>query len=331
MTIAGRGLPGLGGFGTVVVSERRILHLNWLSGIGCNRPDILKAGLIHLSQLPVILKVEPDLGDSTQGAKGRFPFPAKPDNGRGVEERRNIRLVLAYDGTGYHGWQRQKREPTIQALVEEALDMMTGERVTVIASGRTDAGVHALCQVCHFTTGSGIDTEGIRRGLNSLLPGDIRIQRAETVPIDFHSRYDARSKVYEYRIWNHREPDVFLRRYAWHVPVELGIEAMGRCLNLLTGRHDFSSFRSTGSGNINPIREILRAEIHPPRDGLLVFEFEADGFLRHMVRNMVGTLVDVGKGKTGVEEFRDVLRAGDRRLAGIKAPPQGLFLKRVRY
>jgi len=245
--------------------------------------------------------------------------------------KRNIRLILEYDGTGYHGWQRQKNENTIQAVMEDRIRMMVNEPVTLTASGRTDAGVHALYQVCNLITESGIEPEPMRRGLNSLLPDDIFVRKTECVPLDFHSRYSARSKVYEYRIMNQEDPDLFLRNYTWHIRRKLTVEDMRKCLAMLTGRHDFSSFRSTGSSNRDPVREMMRAELNGPVDNILFFVFEANGFLRHMVRNIVGSVVEVGQGRTSVSEFEEILRSGDRCRAGIKAPSRGLFLKLVKY
>ena len=245
--------------------------------------------------------------------------------------KRNIRLVLEYDGTRYHGWQRQTKETTIQALIEEKIRMMIEEPVKLIASGRTDAGVHAFCHVCNFITHSLIDLPSFRRGLNALLPEDIFIKQAEDVPIDFHSMYGTESKTYEYRILNREDPDVFLRLYTWHIPRHLDREQMRQCLSSLCGEHDFSSFKSTGSGNLNPVRNMMRAEIHEPEQDLLYFVFEANGFLRHMVRNIVGTVVEVGKGKIGFKDFITIFQARDRGKAGVKAPPQGLFLTDVRY
>lgn len=246
-------------------------------------------------------------------------------------EKKNIRLDLKYDGRRYHGWQRQKDMPTIQGIVEDRIKTMTGESVTLISSGRTDAGVHALGQVCHFITKTRIDPKSIQKGLNSLLPDDILISRAEYALLDFHSRYSAKSKTYEYRILNVKDPDVFLRCYTWHIGKELDLIEMEKCIALLRGKHDFSSFRSSGSGNKNPVREMIRAEMHGPHEGLLRFVLEADGFLRHMVRNIVGTVAEVGQGKMGFKEFMEVFQSRDRRRAGIKAPPQGLFLKTVTY
>jgi tRNA pseudouridine38-40 synthase len=245
--------------------------------------------------------------------------------------KRNIRLIVEYDGSRFHGWQRQKSENTIQALIEEKISMMTEEPVKLIASGRTDAGVHAFCHVCNFITNAQIDPLSFRRGLNTLLPEDIFIRQAEDVPIDFHSMYDTESKTYEYRILNQEDPDVFLRLYTWHITRHLDREEMRKCLSSLCGEHDFSSFKSAGSGNLNPVRKMIRAEIHEPEKGLLYFIFEANGFLRHMVRNIVGTVVEVGQGKIDFDDFKAILQAKDRTKAGIKAPPQGLFLTDVRY
>lgn len=247
-------------------------------------------------------------------------------------DKRNIKIVLAYDGTQYHGWQWQKNALTIQAVVEEKIQILTREQVTVIASGRTDAGVHALHQVCHFLTHSDMDPESIRRGLNSLLPEDIFVRHAERAPLEFHARYSVKSKTYEYRLLNREQPDLFLRHYAWHVTRKLDAALMKACVSLLGGRHDFSSFKSARSENLNPVREMIRSELHgPSEEGLVRFVFEADGFLRHMVRNIVGTIVEVGSGRTTREEFLRIIEARDRKRAGVKAPPQGLVLMMVHY
>ncbi len=258
-------------------------------------------------------------------------FQAKPFTGNEMASSKNIRLTVAYDGSRYHGWQRQKNAVTIQGVLEDGIRKMTGNPVSLIASGRTDAGVHAFHQVCHFITRSDIPPESFRRGLNSLMAPDIFISEATYVPLAFHARYGAKSKTYEYRILNRKEPDVFLRFYSWHIRAKLDLDQMRKCLGMLPGKRDFSSFRSTGSGNTNPIREIARAEIRIPEGGLLYLLFEADGFLRHMVRNLVGTLVEVGLGKIDLDGFDRILQSKDRKLAGIKAPAQGLFLKMVRY
>ena len=156
-------------------------------------------------------------------------------------DTRNIRLIIAYDGTCYHGWQRQNREATIQGRLEETIQLMVREPVTLIASGRTDAGVHAYHQVCNFHTSSSIGPDALRRGLNSLLPDDIVVRHASYAPPSFHARYRARGKVYEYRILNRPDPDIFLRRYVWHIRQPLDTGAMAGSLSLLRGTHDFSS------------------------------------------------------------------------------------------
>jgi len=248
-----------------------------------------------------------------------------------MAEEKNIRLILEYDGSRYHGWQRQTGFPTLQEVLEDKIKTMTGENIRLIASGRTDAGVHALCQVANFKTFTHLDPMILRKGLNALLPADIFVRKAEIVPLDFNSRYSAKSKIYEYRILNRKEPDIFLRSYTWHIADPLNVEKMAACLSLLLGKNDFSSFKSSGSSIINPVRDMMKADILGPEDGLLTFSFEADGFMRHMVRNIMGTVVEAGRGKMDVEKFKKIFQSRDRRKAGLKAPAQGLFLKLVKY
>jgi len=247
-----------------------------------------------------------------------------------VREKR-IRLVIAYDGEAYHGWQRQKNALTLQAVFEERLEKMLGEPVRLFASGRTDAGVHALGQVAHFTTHSDLEPSLIERGLNSLLPDDVFVRECGYVPGDFHARYSAKRKTYEYRILNAVEPNIFQRRYVWHIRKKLETGEVCLCLRSILGRHDFSAFRSSGSGNRDPVRTVYRAELIEENTGPLRIVMEADGFLRHMVRNLVGTLVEVGLGKITPARFSAVLESGDRRMAGPKAPAHGLFLVEVHY
>ena len=244
---------------------------------------------------------------------------------------RNIRLVVAYDGTRYHGWQRQKNGLSIQAVIEECLQRMTQSPATLLASGRTDAGVHAFNQVCNFKTPSEIPVDAFLRGLNSLLPRDILIKDVADVPLVYHSRYQAKSKTYEYRILNRRDPDIFRRNALWHIRFPLQLEPMIECLSVLRGTHDFSAFKSSGSANKDPVRNILNASMEKDEDGVLRIAVEGTGFLRHMVRNIIGTLVEVGSGRMDVKRFEEILESRDRRLAGRKAPPQGLFLMEVKY
>ncbi len=247
-------------------------------------------------------------------------------------DEKNIKLTLAYEGRRYHGWQRQKNGITIQEVIEEKLETIFGAPTKLIASGRTDAGVHAINQVCNFITESAIDPNAIKRALNSLLPDDILIKRAEYVPLEFHARYSAIRKIYEYRILNRKAPDVFLRHYLWHIWTPLDKKEIGRCLTIIKGSHDFSSFKSSGSSNTNPVRSISRAELHgPDEDEIFKIIIEANGFLRHMVRNIVGTVIEAGLGKMSVDRFKEILESKDRQSAGIKAPAQGLFLVNVHY
>jgi len=244
---------------------------------------------------------------------------------------RNIRLLLEYDGSRYHGWQRQRRELSIQQVLEEALERLTGEEVRLIGSGRTDAGVHALGQVANFRTRSGIPLKAFREGLNSLLPWDIAVLEAQEAPPEFHARKSARAKTYEYRILNRLVRSPLHHHYGWWLSGPLDLKAMEQAAASLPGEHDFSAFRASGSGNLNPVRQVLAAcwQTHP--GGWLRFTISATGFLRGMVRSLVGTMVEIGKGKDKPEKLAELLRNGDRRLAGPTAPPQGLFLVAVVY
>ena len=175
-----------------------------------------------------------------------------------------------------------------------------------------------------------IPPDSLRKGLNALLPDDIFVKDAQIAPLDFHSRYDCKSKLYEYRILNRETPDIFRRKYVWHIRCPLDIDGVRHCMGSLRGTRDFSCFKSTGSGNTNPVRTVILAEFEGAQ-GNLFFRIKADGFLRHMVRNIVGTLVDVGWGKITPARFKEILDSRDRQMAGIKAPPQGLFLMEVNY
>ncbi|OGP91519.1 MAG: tRNA pseudouridine(38-40) synthase TruA [Deltaproteobacteria bacterium RBG_16_48_10] len=244
---------------------------------------------------------------------------------------RNLKLLIEYDGANYLGWQVQPKGLTIQGIVEDKLALLTGEKVHVIGSGRTDAGAHALGQVANFKTKSQMEAYTFQKALNSLLPSDIVIKGIEEVGEDFHPRKGAKSKVYEYRILNRNIRSVFDRGYAWHIPQKLDLKRIKKATEVLIGDHDFSSFRSVGTPTKTAVRKVFSAEWRRDREGLLRFEIEANGFLKQMVRAIVGTLVEVGKGKIGVEEFREVLKSKDRKNAGPNAPAQGLFLKEVKY
>ncbi len=244
---------------------------------------------------------------------------------------RNIRLLLEYDGAAYHGWQRQKNALTIQEVVETALAKLTGEAVKVLGSGRTDAGVHAWGQVANFRTASHIPLKAFYAGLNSLLPRDIAVLEAAEAPPDFHARKSARAKTYEYRILNRAVRSPLNRRYAWVVPEPLNLAAMTRAAAVLPGEHDFSAFRSSGSSPGHAVRQVLAAAWQQGEAGRLGFTITATGFLRGMVRSLVGTMVEIGRSKRPPEDLAALLQSGDRAAAGATAPAQGLFLVEVIY
>jgi tRNA pseudouridine38-40 synthase len=244
---------------------------------------------------------------------------------------RNIKLLIEYDGTHYHGWQVQPNALTVQEVIEKKIEVMTQERVRLTASGRTDAGVHALGQVANFRTASSVPVEGFRRGLNSLLPSDIIVKSAEEVDLQFHAQYGAKRKTYRYVILNSEVPSALCRNYCWHLPLPLDLGAMQEACGVLPGRHDFSSFQGADADTEDPVREVYRAEWAVEEKGFLHFVIEADGFLKHMVRNIVGTLAEVGRGKISAGDFAKILDARDRRQAGVTAPARGLFLVEVKY
>lgn len=248
---------------------------------------------------------------------------------------RCLKLTIAYDGTSYAGWQVQPGQTTIQSTLEAAWEKVTGERLRATASGRTDAGVHAVGQVVGISTDSELSCDRVLRALNGNTPFDIVVRSVEEAWDGFHAIRDAIGKRYRYVIQDGPLRDVFARRYAWHVvPRPLDVGAMQAAARLLLGEHDFASFEASGSDRATSVRnvydlQLLRTNV----DGFdrLVLEIEADGFLYNMVRNIVGTLVEVGRGARRPEWVGDVLRARDRRAAGPTAPPHGLFLLRVDY
>ena len=244
---------------------------------------------------------------------------------------RNIKLTIEYDGTAFHGWQIQPGLKTIQGVMRERIAQITQGKVNLLGAGRTDAGVHALGQVANFQTESAIDLTALQRGLNSLLAPDIVIKGIEEVEEGFHARFSARSKRYEYHILNRPYPSALLRAYAWFIPHQLNLASMEQCGRLLIGSHDFSSFRASGDESRHSIREVIRLQIERREGDLIVIVIEANAFLREMVRSIVGTLVDVGRGKTSLEEFQEIFEARDRRQAGMTAPALGLFLAEVKY
>jgi len=254
---------------------------------------------------------------------------------------KRIKLTLRYDGTDYSGWQVQPDRVTIQGAIEAGLRRMTGEETTVLAAGRTDAGVHALQQVASFDTASRYSPEVFQKALNGILPQDIRVISSDYARADFHPRYSAKAKSYFYLIDCSEIMNPFIRRYSCHCRHRLDSQLMLEAAACLTGRHDFSSFRASGCGAKSAVREIFSIEV----EEINTIEFLTTGFsgsfvrvsvkgnsfLRHMVRNIVGTLIEVGRGRISPEGVRAILEAKDRRLAGPAAPARGLFLERVFY
>ncbi|RJQ50837.1 MAG: tRNA pseudouridine(38-40) synthase TruA [Nitrospiraceae bacterium] len=254
---------------------------------------------------------------------------------------RHIKLALQYDGSGYSGWQIQAKGATVQGLLEEALFAVTGERTRVTGAARTDAGVHALEQVAAFNTGALLGPQIYVRALNAGLPDDIRVISAEECDAGFHPRYDARNKTYSYLISFHGNYSAFLKRYSWSMPYKLNIDAMREAAQCLAGTHDFASFRASGCSSKHPVRTIHGIEIagsasiefiglqfHAP---VIRIGIQANAFLRHMVRNIVGTLVEIGRGRSSPESMKEILESRDRKTAGRTAPACGLFLEKITY
>ncbi len=248
-----------------------------------------------------------------------------------TDTARHFKLLIEYDGTDYCGWQRQKSDPSIQGAIEDVLARMTRTAVTLHGSGRTDAGVHALGQCAHFSAVTRLSSEELLKGMNSLLPDAIAIQACEEVGSDFHARFKVRHKTYHYRILNRPQKAAIGRQYAWHIRRPLDREAMTAGSTHLVGRHDFKAFEATGSPRPHTVRHVMTARWERGAGQHLVFEIRADGFLKFMVRNIVGTLVSVGLGKIEPDAVRTILASGDRRQAAATAPPHGLFLMQVTY
>ena len=244
---------------------------------------------------------------------------------------RNLKLIIEYDGSRYHGWQRQKEDRSIQGEIEKALKTITASSVTLIGSGRTDAGVHARSQVANFKCDTRLEPETLVNALNSLLQEDIVILACEPVGESFHARSDAKSKVYHYRILNRPVPAAIGRQYSWFIRKPLNQDAMQTAIAHLIGSHDFKTFEGSGSTRQQTTRYIFAAKLTEQDSGLLIFQIEADGFLRYMVRSIVGTLVDVGLGKITPADFKHILDSRDRSRAGVTAPARGLILVKVNY
>lgn len=243
---------------------------------------------------------------------------------------RNIKLTIEYDGTNYHGWQSQKNAVAVQDVIENAIAKLTGKECNLIGSSRTDEGVHAIGQVANFLTDSRIPADKFSFALNSILPDDIVIKDSREVSLDFHSRYSAKGKKYRYLIYNSRQPSALLKNRAMHVSQELDFEAMARAAEYFKGKHDFTSFRASGSSVKTSERTIWDASFSKNGE-IISFEISGDGFLYNMVRIIVGTLVYVGIGKISASDIPSIMEAKDRAMAGKTAPPQGLYLVEVYY
>jgi len=255
---------------------------------------------------------------------------------------RTVRLKLQYEGTDFQGWQSQAQgERTVQDVLEAAIKKITNEDARVTSAGRTDTGVHALEQVATFPTSSTLSADTLSRALNAVLPFDVRVLEVRDAPEDFHPRYSAASKRYVYLIANMEVLSPFVSRYAWHVRRPLDAGAMREAALHLTGEHDFRAFMAAGSSVKTTVRKLTSFEIAEAttinflgftlRGRFLRIEAEGNGFLRHMVRNISGTLVEVGKGRMDAGYIKEILLSGNRDLAGPTAPARGLFLERITY
>ena len=250
---------------------------------------------------------------------------------------RNIKLLIAYDGTGFGGWQRQKNAVTIQGEIEKRLAIMTAGPVTLLGAGRTDAGVHARGMAANFHTETTIPCRAFCKGLNSLLPPSIRIMSAEDAADTFHARFSAKAKTYVYTIFTGPVLLPTERLTVFHIPFPLQFDLISECLSMITGTHDFACFEMSGSrdmgrpGGRGSIRTILAADLQDPGDCHFQFSITGDGFLRQMVRIMIGTILEVGKGRMSIEDFRRTLQSRDRTQAGPPAPALGLTLYEIFY
>lgn len=243
---------------------------------------------------------------------------------------RNIKLIIEYDGTRYHGWQTQENAVTVQDTIEKCINKLTGEECNLIGSSRTDVGVHALGQVANFHTNSRIPGEKFAFALNSILPEDIVIVSSAEVGPDFHSRFNAKAKRYLYYIYNSTFPSALLRDRAWHVPYPLDMAAMEKASSFLKGTHDFSAFKAVGGATKTSIRTIMEFTI-ARKEKMIEINILGNGFLYNMVRIIAGTLVEVGKGKISPDAIPAILESRDRKNAGITAPAHGLYLAQVYY
>lgn len=245
--------------------------------------------------------------------------------------KKNFKLTLEYDGTPYSGWQVQNNGPTIQGEIEKALGLMLDQPIRICGSGRTDAGVHALGQVANFQTDTSMGGQQLKKGLNSLLKGPIVVHECTRVDEDFHSRFYAREKEYHYFFLNREIPCAVGRNFVWHIRHPLKVAYMEECCKIITGTHDFKAFEGAGSPRSTTVRTLYLAEFERTAKDRFTFKIRGNGFLRFMVRNIVGTLVLAGAGKITPIDFKKILEGKERALAGPTAPAKGLFLMEVFY
>ncbi len=247
------------------------------------------------------------------------------------------KILIAYDGTDFYGWQEQVNFPTIQSKIQESLVQISGQRIGVTGAGRTDSGVHAIEQVAHFNWDHHLPAERLILAMNAILPESIRIVAISEVAENFHARYDARSKSYLYRIDRNYIYNPFHYRYALHYSRQLNLDLLQECVHQLEGEHDFKAFQATGTELLTTVRTIFKVEaFSAPADNFtewpfLYIRFQATGFLRKMVRFMVGTLLQIAAGKRDPEDIKKALETGDRKFVGVPAPARGLFLEKVVY
>jgi len=241
---------------------------------------------------------------------------------------KNYKLILSYDGTDFHGWQRQPKKRTVQGTLEDSLTQITQKKINITGAGRTDAGVHAQAQVANFKAILSMEDDELFRALNSLLPQDVRVTSLERTDLDFHARKMAKSKIYQYRIVNSTNISPFIMRYVLHWPSALKVQPMRKAAPLFIREADFTSFSSNRL--LDPVRKVTRSELHK-KGNEIIYTVEANGFLRYMVRTMAGTLLEVGKGKLLPEQIEALFRKKERSLASPTAPAKGLCLIKVNY
>lgn len=243
---------------------------------------------------------------------------------------RRIKLTVEYDGTEFHGWQRQTELPSVQGSIEAAIFELTKQEVNLYTAGRTDAGVHGLNQVCHFDIDGKHRLLTFKDGINRFTPKSISILKAEEVSEDFHARFSANARAYEFKILNRRSPSAIYRNHAVHVPYKLDIELMKESLKPLIGEHDFSAFRSSECQSSTPLCNMQKIEVYTEGE-FIIFQIQADHFLHNMIRITVGTAVDIARGHLPANTFETMLKTGNRKDGGITLAPEGLYFKEVIY